>query len=150
MTTPSQQYVYVQKPQSGPQSRTAGGSQGQSRTGSGSAGQNAGSGSPKGQQKQVKLPAHVPRVFANEYLVFGAWIAAMIIVCFDEWHNYGILPRPSRLWYTSVTFGILAILGIFSGILPLVNALAVGFTIMLLWQYYNGSGQFSKTTGAAT
>lgn len=146
MTTPAQQYIYVQSPQAGGQSRTAGsGSGGQSGSGSRTNPQQK-----QAQQKQVKLPAGVPRIFANENVIFGAWIAAMIIIGFDEWHNYRILPRPSRYWYTSLTYGILTLLGMFSALLPLANALAVGFTIMLLWQYYNGSGQFSKTTGAAT
>lgn len=162
MTTPSQQYVYVQNPQAGGQSRTAGsGSGGQSGSGSRTTTISGGrrnqtvttsqGGKTSTQStRDVRLPEGVPKVLANENIIFGAWIAAMIIVAFDEWHNYRMLPRPSRFWYTSLTFGILTLLGMFNAILPLANALAVGFTIMLLWQYYNGSGQFSKTTGAAS
>lgn len=148
MTTPSQQYVYVQKPQqSGSQSRTGG---------SGTGGQQ-GSGSrtnpnqqQQRQQRQVTLPQGVPRAFGNRQVVFYAWFAAIILVCFDEWHNYRLLPRPARLWYTSLTYGLLLLAGFADAVVPLVNVIAIGFTIMLLWQYYNGSGQFSKSSGSAS
>lgn len=154
MTTPSQQYVYVSSPQNaGSQSRT-GGSGTSGQQGSGSRNTQQSRTNPQQQQQkqeqQVKLPKGVPRAFGNRQTVFYAWFAAMILICFDEWHNYHWLPRPSRLWYTSLTYGLLLMAGFVDALVPLVNVIAIGFTIMLLWQYYNGSGQFSSTSGSAT
>jgi hypothetical protein len=66
----------------------------------------------------------------------------MVLVGFDEWKNNGILPRPVRLWDTSIVYGLLTLMGFIDIMLPIANALAIGYTIVLLWQYYNGSGQF--------
>jgi hypothetical protein len=74
----------------------------------------------------------------------------MIVVGFDDWHNYRLLPRPSRLWYTSLTFGLLMLASLIDAMVPLINALALGYVIMLIWQYYNGAGQFAKTSGGST
>jgi hypothetical protein len=147
MTTPNQQYVYVQNP---PQGSRTGGSQtgGQGQSGSGSAG------SAPRQGNTVQLPKAIPgpvRIFlGNRHTLMYMWLIAMILVGFDEWHNYGILPRPSRLWYTSLTYGLLALASAVDAMVPIANALAIGFTIMLVWQYYNGSGQFGKTSGATS
>jgi len=75
-------------------------------------------------------------------LIGMSWLAAMIIVSYDEWHRNGILPRPARLWYTSLTFGLLAIAGAIPNVTPLANAFAIGMVIVLLWQLYNKTGQF--------
>jgi hypothetical protein len=75
--------------------------------------------------------------------VVYAWIVAMILVGFDEWKNNGILPRPVRLWDTSLVYGILVLLGFVDVMVPIANALAIGYTIVLLWQYFNGQGQFT-------
>lgn len=68
----------------------------------------------------------------------------MIVVGFDDWHNYHILPRPARLWYTSLTYGLLILASMADALVPLANALAIGYAIMLIWQYYNGTGQFAQ------
>jgi len=99
--------------------------------------------------KQVPVPNGVPRFLGNNKLLGYAWVASMILIAFDEWHNNGILPRPVRLWSSSVVFGILALVSMLDFLIPIVNALAIGYLIMLLWQYFNGSGQFTATTGEA-
>lgn len=71
-------------------------------------------------------------------MIFHAWVVAMIIIGFDEWHNHKILPRPARLWYASAFYGLLIVFSIADPMVPLANAFAVGYTITLLWQYYNG------------
>jgi hypothetical protein len=99
------------------------------------------------QRQQVSMPKGVPAILGNRSVIFSSWAVSMVVVCFDEWHNYHILPRPARLWYTSLTFGLLVLASIPDALVPLANAFAIGFTIMLIWQYYNGSGQFAQ--GAA-
>lgn len=99
------------------------------------------------QPRHVQTPRGVPRFLGNQKLIVYAWLAAMVTVGFDEWHNNGILPRPARLWDTSVVFGLLALMGFIEPITPLMNALAIGYVIVLIWQYYNGSGQFSHKKG---
>lgn len=94
-------------------------------------------------QKVPGLPKGIPKWLANERVILYAWFIAMVIVGFDEWHNYHLLPRPARLWYTSLTFGLLLLLGIVPQLRVLANALAIGYVITLLWQYYNGQGQFA-------
>lgn len=96
------------------------------------------------QPRQVPVPNGVPKFLGNANVLAGAWIGSMILIGFDEWHNNGILPRPARLWYTSLVFGILALVSMFPPIAPLCNALGIGYFIMLLWQYFNGQGQFGS------
>ena len=89
----------------------------------------------------------------NRAVVFNMWIIAMIVVSFDEWHNLGILPRPARLWDTSLVYGLLVLLGFVDAMVPISNALAMGFTFQLLWQYFQGNitpatGQ-SQTAGTS-
>lgn len=92
----------------------------------------------------AKTPGMVPTFLGNREIITYAWIISMILVGFDEWHNNNILPRPARLWDTSIVYGLLAIVSVSDALVPLCNALAIGYTIMLLWQYYNGGGQFTK------
>jgi hypothetical protein len=94
-------------------------------------------------QVKVKTPHGVPSAFGNAQIIGYAWITSMILVGFDEWKNNGILPRPVRLWDTSIVYGLLALLALIPPIVPIANALAIGYTIVLLWQFYNGQGQFS-------
>jgi hypothetical protein len=72
-----------------------------------------------------------------------AWLAAMVVIGFDEWHVNGILPRPARLWYTSLVFGVLALASMSDQLVPVANAFAVGFLLVLIYQYYNKQGQFA-------
>src|SRR5215469_11870993 len=92
--------------------------------------------------QQVPVPKNVPKAFGNSGLIVFMWIAAMGLVAADEWKNNKILPRPSRLWRTSLVYGILAGIGMAGALLPLANALAAGYTIVLAYQYFSGGGQF--------
>lgn len=93
---------------------------------------------------QSNPPRPVPQWLGNARIIGYAWVASMVIVGFDEWKNHGILPRPARLWDTSIVYGLLALASVVDPLIPLLNALAVGYTFMLLWQFYNGEGQFAK------
>ncbi len=98
----------------------------------------------------VKLKEPVKNFVLSRQGVMWAWFIAMIIIGFDEWVNLQILPRPSRLWHTSVVYGILALGSSFEQVAPILNLMAWGYTLVLLYQYYNDSGQFSpppKQTG---
>lgn len=88
----------------------------------------------------------------NRSVVFNMWIVAMILVSFDEWHNLGILPRPARLWDTTLIYGVLVLLGFVDAMVPLSNALAIGYTIVLLVQYFQGNitPEGNTQTGTAT
>jgi hypothetical protein len=79
-----------------------------------------------------KLPAGIPSFLTSSRIISGAWVVAIGLVCYDEWHNGNILPRPARLWWTSILYGLLALAGwIIPGILPLANAFAIGYTVYL-------------------
>lgn len=67
----------------------------------------------------------------------------MAMVSWDEWDKYHILPRPARLWDTTKVYGILAVASIADSMVPLANAIAIGFVVVLGYQYYNKSGQFT-------
>lgn len=88
---------------------------------------------------QVQLP----RWLADRRIVLVAWVGGLILITIDERQSGYLLPRPLRLWYASGVFLILAALGTSDVMVPLSNALAIGFTITLAFQYYNNEGQFS-------
>lgn len=92
---------------------------------------------------RAQVPQGVPAFLGNQRTVVYTWLAAMATITVDEWHRHGMLPRPSRLWWTSLFYGLLAIMGMAEGLIPLVNAFAIGYLIRLLWQYYNAEGQFA-------
>lgn len=98
---------------------------------------------------QVNMPRPIPQWLGNARIIGYSWVAAMILVGFDEWKNHGILPRPVRLWDTSIVFGLLALASVVEPLIGLLNALAIGYVIMLLWQFYNGQGQFGDTSKPA-
>lgn len=114
---------------------------------------------PKGSQQQgnilsrvagggkARTPAGVPSWLGRREIILGAWLGAMVLVSVDEWRNNGILPRPSRLWWTTLTYAILMGVSIIDPLVPITNALAIGYTIVLAYQYFNGQGQFTATGG---
>lgn len=95
-----------------------------------------------GQVRQTAVPKGLPRFLGDRGTIFYAWMIAMAIVGWDDWHNYKILPRPRRLWDTSLLYGLLALLSLADAVVPLANVFAVGYAMTLLWNYYNGAGQF--------
>lgn len=88
--------------------------------------------------RQVNVPNGLPRILGNRSIIFNAWFISMIIIGFDEWKNLNILPRPQRLWDTSVFYGLLTLFSVADIMVPIANAFAIGYTLTLLWQYYNG------------
>lgn len=96
----------------------------------------------------VKLPFGVPRFLGARSVLLFAWMAAMAMVSLDEWHTNHILPRPARLWYTSLLFLLLAMVSTIDILVPVANLFALGMIIVLGMQYYSGTGQFG-VSGAA-
>lgn len=97
-----------------------------------------------GGNRTVQVPPGIPRVFGNPGVILVSWIAAMALVSWDEWNSHHILPRPARLWYTSLTYMLLALVSTIDVMVPLTSALAVGFTVALTIQYYTNTGSFTK------
>lgn len=64
----------------------------------------------------------------------------MFIISWDDWHNHHILPRPSRMWSATWFYLILILVGMVDALVPLANALGIGYTITLMYQYYQGGG----------
>lgn len=96
---------------------------------------------------RVATPQGVPKFLGNRSVILLSWVAAMFMVSFDEWHTYHILPRPARLWFTSLTYILLALASTVDDLVPLTTALAIGFTIAVAYNYYQNTGQFGQVTG---
>jgi hypothetical protein len=97
-----------------------------------------------GEPRQATTPPFgLPRFLGNRTVLASAWLVSMAVVGYDEWKRNHIFPRPYRLWWVSLFYGLLALASFVDALVPLVNALAVGYTIMLVWQYFNGQGQFA-------
>lgn len=92
----------------------------------------------------VSVPSGVPKFLGSRSIILYMWIAAMMMVSLDEWHTHGVLPRPARLWYTSLTYFILALISAIDAVTPLASMLAIGYTIAVAYNYYNGSGGFGN------
>jgi hypothetical protein len=93
----------------------------------------------------VPVPPGVPRFLGNRQIILVAWLGAMAMVSWDEWNTYHILPRPARLWYTSLTYFLLAIIATFDVFVPIANGLAIGFAIAVAYQYFTNTGQFAPS-----
>lgn len=91
-----------------------------------------------------------PRILADRATILYAWAISMAIVGWDEWHNLHILPRPARLWDTSLFYGLLVLFSVADALVPIANAFAVGYTLTLLYQYYQGNLTPTGTPPAAT
>jgi|SRR5215469_464965 len=93
----------------------------------------------------VGVPTGVPRFLGARPIIFYMWMVAIGMVVLDEWHTHHILPRPARLWWTTVAFLLMAALATIDAMVPLVNAFAIGMVIVLGYQYYSGTGAFGST-----
>jgi len=91
----------------------------------------------------AEVPAGLPKILGDSQLIILAWIGALAVISWDEWHKHHVLPRPSRLWFTTLVYGILSLMGMVPGLAPLANIMAIGYTIVLVWQYFNKNGQFA-------
>lgn len=98
----------------------------------------------------VSVPAPLPRQLGQRPIIFYAWLIAIVLVCFDEWHVNNTLPRPARLWYTTLVYAILTMASIVDPLVGIANALALGYTVVLLYQYYTDGGQFTNETTPAS
>jgi hypothetical protein len=92
----------------------------------------------------VAVPKGVPRFLGSRPIILFAWGLAMVMVSLDEWHTHHVLPRPARLWYTSLTYFLLAAAASFDPLVPLATAMAIGLTIAVGYQYYTGAGSFGN------
>lgn len=125
--------------------KPSGGTGTQGRTGGGPNWLNTTRGVLGSPARQVSTPPMIPRWLGNQKIVAYSWIVAMVAVGWDEWKNHGILPRPVRLWDTSIVYGLLTLVSFIDIMVPIANALAIGYTIVLLYQLYNHTGQFGST-----
>lgn len=75
-------------------------------------------------------------------IIFFAWAGAMTIITLDEWSRNGILPRPARYWGATWVYAILAGISVFDPLVPMANLFALGYTIVLGYQYFTQSQQF--------
>jgi hypothetical protein len=98
-------------------------------------------------RNQANVPSGMPRFLGNRQVLVGSWFVAIGLVSWDEWHNNGILPRPLRLWDVTLVYAGLALVSVIDPLVPLANALAIGYTIVLLYQFFQGTGQFAGTGG---
>jgi hypothetical protein len=92
--------------------------------------------------QQASVPDFLPKFLGSRQIILFSWVAAMGMVSLDEWHTYHILPRPARLWDTSLTFLLIAAVSSFDPLVPICTVFAIGLVIMLGYQYYQGAGQF--------
>lgn len=91
---------------------------------------------------RVSVPNGVPAFLGTRTIILMAWALSMTMVSLDEWHTYHILPRPARLWYTSLTYFLLALVATIDATVPIVNLFAIGYTIAVAYNYYQGTGGF--------
>lgn len=98
----------------------------------------------QGAAQHVQVPKGIPGIFGNQTVIIMAWMIALAIIFYAEWKEHHILARPKRLWFTSLVYGILCVVGMVEALVPLATALAVGYTIVLGWQFFNEQGQFEN------
>lgn len=101
------------------------------------------------QVRNVNVPNGLPRFLGNRNLIFAAWLVAMVVASADEIRSYGWAPRPARLWWVSLSYGLLLIASEIDALVPLVNALAVGYDMALLYKFWSGSAS-TASTGTAS
>lgn len=87
-----------------------------------------------------RLP--LPAWLADRRLVIASWAVAMVLVTLDEHRSGYLLPRPARLWSATLLYGLLAAAGSVEVIVPIVNVLAIGYTIAVGMQYFEHTGMF--------
>lgn len=93
-------------------------------------------------EADVTLPDWMPKgtgFLKNRTIVLWAWLGSMAVISADEWKTANIFPRPSRLWAATGVFALLAAGSMIDALVPLMNALAIGYFIMLLWEFFGGN-----------
>jgi hypothetical protein len=91
---------------------------------------------------QAQTPEFLPKFLGSRSIIMFGWAAAMAMVSLDEWHTYHILPRPARLWDTSLTFFLIAAVSTFDPLVPICTILTIGLVIAVAYNYYTGNGGF--------
>lgn len=92
----------------------------------------------------MQVPKYVPRFLGSRAVIMLAWVLAMMMVSLDEWHTHHVLPRPARLWYTTITYALLALVSTIDPLVPICTLIAIGLTISVGYEYYTGSGDFGN------
>lgn len=100
--------------------------------------------------RQVNVPNRVPKILGNRSLILGAWFAAMLFVSADEIKTNHWAPRPARLWYTSLAYGLMMLVSQIDSMVPIVNALAIGYDITLAYQFWSGNSENAAVKPATT
>lgn len=94
-----------------------------------------------------RLP--LPAWLADRRLVIASWAVAMVLVTLDEHRSGYLLPRPARLWSATLLYGLLAAAGSVELIIPIVNMLAIGYTVAVGMQYFEHTGMFGQAPSPA-
>jgi hypothetical protein len=87
-----------------------------------------------------RLP--VPGILSERRILIATWLIAMMLITMNERQQGYQLPRPARLWSASAVYGILAAASTVEAVVPVTNALGIGYMMVLAYDYYNSSGQF--------
>lgn len=93
-----------------------------------------------------RLP--VPGILSERRILVASWAIAMVLVTLNERQLGFPLPRPARLWSATGVYGILALASTVDAIVPITNALGVGYLVVLGMDYFSGTGQFGTTAAA--
>jgi hypothetical protein len=141
MTTPQTEYVYVQDKGTGQKQQQP---QQTGPTGKQTAARQQVT---RQVRNQANIPRGMPRFLGNRQVLVGSWFIAIALVSWDEWDRNGILPRPLRLWDVTMVYAGLAVVSVIDVLVPIANALAIGYTVVLLYQFFNGTGQFGSVSG---
>jgi hypothetical protein len=91
----------------------------------------------------VSVPNGLPRFLGNRSIVVWAWVGSMVVIGVNDWKNHSYLPNPSKFWYSSLLYGLLLMASLIEPLVPLVNALAIGYFLYTLWAFFNKTGQFA-------
>lgn len=90
-----------------------------------------------GQARQVNVPKGVPNWLGDKKIILWTWAIGMMIVIADEHYTYKMaLPRPARLWYTSLFYFLCAVVSGIDIIMPIVNIFAIGITLTLAIDFF--------------
>lgn len=92
-------------------------------------------------RSMTNVPNGIPRVLGSRQLLFMFWLVAMVLVASDEWKTFpGKFPRPARFWYASLTYALLFLASQIDAMVPLANALGLGFLMVLGYENVSGNG----------
>lgn len=94
------------------------------------------------QPQQAPVPRGVPSLLGNRAIIFGTWAVSMTLAGVDEWRVHGLLARPLRLWEVTLVYAGLALLSMIDAFVPIANAFAIGYTVVLVYQFFTGGGNF--------